>query len=409
MVATLLSIVVAVLLRFYPLSNDINPIYLSGLMLLLSIILLLLFFISLILSWGPLQQAELHSSPRIMEMFRKDWHVRLSGAWAAFFVLATFVLIINLQYNHLLSVNNTLMLWTVMFGITLDVSWHYIKRVSGYLNPFTVVTMFTTQARASVQEGHELDLCHWIDGLSEMAIKGAQRHSTSVCNLALTEEEEISRLFLDASKSIAHQERDPQTRAMGIKDKVPYTMMFLYQRLDSLFEKALHNHLETTCSQIITTLGKISVNAAKYDVSLASAPLRFIGKCGMRAQDSGMEEAALTASCTLFEVGKAILTEIDISYYEIKDAFLSIINGMEMLAKGAFKRDKSMNLMILIQPFKDLKTLFETGKAKEHQDTPAIITSIDRVIGEFEALQTVMATMPPIPSFEGMEKGNSMA
>lgn len=397
MAGTLISIAIAIFLSFFPLSDETSVLYIPGLMLILSSVILILFVTALMLSWQPLQKAELNSTPRIMEMFRKDWQVRLSGVWMIFFILATFTLIMNLLYAHQFSVTLSLMVWIIMLGISLDVSWHFIKRVFGYLNPFTVVNMFTQQAKTCIKGGRELDLCHWIDALSEIANKAAQRHNTSVCNLALAEEQEISRLFLDASKSIAHRDQDPQTKAMGIQDKVTYTMMYLYQRLDMVFEKALHNRLETTCSHIVTVFGKMAVNAAKYDVSLASAPLRFIGKCGKRAQEQGLEETALTASCTLFEVGKAILTEIDISYYEIKDAFLSIINGMEVLSKGAFQLDKTMNLLLLIQPFKDLKALFETGKAKEHQDTPIILSNIDRVIGEFEALQLVMATLPPIP------------
>ena len=51
-----------------------------------------------------------------------------------------------------------------------------------------------------------------------------------------------------------------------------------------------------------------------------------------------------------------------------------------------------------MQPFKDLRALFQSEKAKDHQDTPVILQNIDRVLGEFEALQMVMSTIPPIPN-----------
>lgn len=397
---TLISIAIAVFLRFHPLSVESDAVYLVAIMLAFAVPLLLLFPLGMMISWLPLQKAELNSTPRIMEMFRKDRHVRFAGVWLIIFLLGSLAMIIDLLYLHSFNPTWELMLWTVMFGIAVDITWHFVKRVMGYLNPFVVINMFTHQARSCIQNNREIDLCHWIDALSEIAIKAVQRNSTSICNLALSEEQEIGRLFLEASKSIAHPEQDTETKAMGITDKVSYTMHYMYQRLDMVFDKAVRNRFETTCSHIVTLLGKISIDAAKYDVSMASAPLRFIGKCGKRAQDEGLEETALTASCTLFEVGKAILTEIDITYYEIKDPFLSIINGMEILSKGAFQRDKNMNLILLIQPFKDLKALFETGKAKGHQDTPIIMSNIDRVIGEFEALRLVMSTIPPIPVVE---------
>jgi hypothetical protein len=147
-------------------------------------------------------------------------------------------------------------------------------------------------------------------------------------------------------------------------------------------------------------LGKIAVDAAKYDVSLASAPLRFLGKCAKTAQDQGLEETPVTAVCTFYEVAKTILNDIDIRYYEIKDTYLSIINGIEVLAKGDFRRNKEIDLNILMQPLKDLLILFETPKAKDHQDAPVIIQNIKRVLGEFEALLMVMATLPTIPVVE---------
>ena len=94
------------------------------------------------------------------------------------------------------------------------------------------------------------------------------------------------------------------------------------------------------------------------------------------------------------------MNDIDIKYLEIRDPYLSIINGLEVLAKGTFKRDKTTNIAILMQPFKDLKVLFQSEKAKEHQDTPVIMQNIDRVLGEFEALQMVMNTIPPIPDMK---------
>lgn len=398
MFATLISIVIALLLKMYHIDIPRDSTFFGWLMLAVSIPTVLIFPFGMMMAWLPLQKAEMNSSPRVMGMFHYDWHVRIAGIWLVIFPLVTFALVMDLIYIHSVDSQLVVVIWTVLLGITLDMIRHFIERVMAYLNPFSVVKLFTLQAKKSIQNDKELDLCHWIDGLSEVSIKGIQRHSTSVANIALSEEQEVARLFLETSKTIGHSDRDKQSAAMGITDKVSYTMFYLYQRFDMAFDKAVRNRLETTCSHIVTLLGKIAVSAAKYDVSMASAPLRFIGKCGKRAQDEGLEESALTASCTLFEVGKSILSEIDISYYEIKDAFLSIINGMEVLAKGAFKRDKTMNLQLLIQPFKDFKALFQNGKAKDHQDTSVIMRNIERVIGEFEALQLVMSTLPAIPS-----------
>ena len=99
-------------------------------------------------------------------------------------------------------------------------------------------------------------------------------------------------------------------------------------------------------------------------------------------------------------MAKEIIDHIDITYNEIKDPFLSIINGMEVLAKETFKRNKEININLLIVPFKQLRELFQSDKIKNHLDTPIILYNIDRIIGEFEALILVMNTLPKIPSVD---------
>jgi hypothetical protein len=401
MIGTLFSIILAVLLWFDPHTHELQP-EMTTRVLMMSASLGLLFLLPLgfMFSWLPLQKAEESSSPRVLEIFHKDKHVLLTSSWLVVFALATFAFASDIIFPSLSQKPWFFPAWIVLLGISIDAILSFLKRVLNYVNPFAVIKMFTKQARVDIQNNRELDLCDSIDALSEMAIKGVEKHSTSIAHAALAEEQEIIKQFLLASKSIGHVTQDAQTKALGISDKVSYTLFYLYQRLDIIFEKALKNQLETTCSYIITLLGKIALDAAKYDVSLASAPLRFIGKCARRAQDKGFEESVITASCVLLEVAREMIAEIDLTYYEIKDPFLSIINGLEVVSKEAFKRDKSMNIPLLMQPFKDLRALFENDRIRGHQDTPVIVQNIDRVLGEYEALLIVMNTIPPIPTIE---------
>lgn len=401
MISTLFSIILAVLLWFDPHTHAmVLGTFTRAVMIAIPLSLLLLLPLGFMFAWLPLQKAEQNSTPRIFEMLHKDRHLHLATGWIVIFSLATFVLTCDLIFPSLSQKAWFFPAWLVLLGLSLDAFGAFLKRISSYVNPFAVVNMFAEQAKLSIQHDREFDLCDSIDALAELAIKGIEKHSTSICHVALGEEQLITRLFLSASKSIAHVDLDAETRAMGIKDKVSYTLFYLYQRLDIIFDKALKRQLEPTCSLVITLLGKISLDAARYDVSLASVPLRFIGKCARRAQDQKFEETVTTASCLFLEVAREIIAEIDLSYYQIKDAFLSIINGMEMLSKEAFRQDKTMNIALLMQPFKELRTLFESDKVKQHQDTPLILQNIDRVLGEYEALLLVMNTIPPLPQLE---------
>ena len=138
-----------------------------------------------------------------------------------------------------------------------------------YENPFAIIQLLSRQAIKNIRSNRDLALCDSIGALSEIAIKGVEKHSVSVCQTALEEEQQIIKQFLLASKSIAHVTKGTQTQSAGIEDTVSYTLFYLYQRLDIVFNKALKNRLEPICSYILTLLGKIAIDAAKYDVSFS--------------------------------------------------------------------------------------------------------------------------------------------
>jgi hypothetical protein len=110
-----------------------------------------------------------------------------------------------------------------------------------------------------------------------------------------------------------------------------------------------------------------------------------------------MQEAGNRATLTLLEVCKVIIEEINLQYVDIKDPFLSVITYMRDIAKDAFRKDKSVNIKVLIMPFNDLKKLFKNEKIASHQDAKAILQSIDHVLEEFSMLESVMNTLPPMP------------
>lgn len=396
MIATVLGIITALILWFHPFSAaPFHPQGMEVYFFTLAILFLFIVPIGLVLSWVPLLKAEKSSTPHVLNLVSKDLALRLFGGYLIAFSLYT-LFIVPLWENQVLAWIS----WVVLLGLAIDSAHCFGQRIMGFFNPFVAVDLFAKNASKSIQNDREIDLCHWIDGLSEIAIKGIQRQSTSVAHQALDEEQNIIRLFLEASKSIAHRDQDKQTKELGITDKVSYVLFYLLQRLDVVYTKAIQNHLEMTCSHIITLMGKITIDAAKYDISLASLPLRFLGKFAKKAAVEGFEETALTASCVFSETANAIVRDIDVTYLEIKDPYLSIINGLETLSKISFQKDKTTNIGLLAQPFKDLRALFDQDKLKEHQDAPVIRQNIDRVLGEFEALQLVMKTMPKIPVIE---------
>lgn len=396
---TILAIILAVILGITPFSPDATVNYLipAMIMIVVPIFLLLIHGFSLASAWSPLQRAEQNLTSRILQMFQKDHFFGFFNLWVIIFTVASISMALDLVFLKLIKEKYLAMAWLLLFGFTLDVLYHFYKHLVKYLDPFAVAEMFTKKAKDSVQEDHEQELCDWVDALAEIAIKTINTKSSSLCIHCIESLQTITHNFLESQKSISHQIQDKETKAMGVTDKVSFTLFYIFQRLESINQHAIEMRMEPICSTLISVLGKIAIYAAKFDLTLVSYPLHFLEKFAKGAQDNHYPEVGVKASLTYLEVSKTIINELDLNYVDLKDPFINIVNHLDELAKNAFRHDKAINLNILIQPLKDLKELFTNPKVANHQDTPVIVQQIDRVLSEFATLAMVLKTIPPMP------------
>jgi hypothetical protein len=406
MIGTIISILIALIFYFnqqgMTIADGTTPAIIfsvvAGLFLLIETLILTL-------TWAPMQIAEQYTTPRLFDLFKKDNYLFLSHLWLIFFPLITFIFVIYITAFNVFS-KSLLPLWIVMLGISLDAIYFSIKRVYNYLNPFHVTTLFTKEATRSIQNDQELDLCHWVDGLAEMAIRAVQRTSIALTHEVINALQGILRIFFASSKSISHPEQDSQTKALGVTDKVSYVLFFVLQRLEMINDKIVGQKLEPSASYLIMALGKIVISAGKCDITLINHPLHYLGRFAIKAQRQGLAEVGPKATCTILEVAKTLLSEIDITYLDLKEPFFTLTAQLEEISKEMFRQDKTISFSLLKQPFLVLKELFKSEKVVNHQDTPAIVENIDRILGDFAALEAVMRTIPPIPKVateNGME------
>lgn len=400
MIATIIAILLALYLHFVAAGSEAQlSLNLIGLVLMaIAAIFLIIPPIVRAMAWGPLQRAEQYSTPHIVELYLKDKRMRSMQLYLLIFPLITFAVAVDLLFFNSININILLPAWIVAFGIALDALQDSLKRAIHFFDPAYVTELLSKAAVKSIQNDEELELCRWIDSLAEVATRAIQRTNTSLCNDVCNEMQRIMKLFLESSKSISHASADQTIPSKGIVDKVSYTLFFMLQRLEVINNKAAEQKLEPVCSNLITVVGKMIISAAKYDVTLAELPMPFLGRFAVTDQHAGLKEVGIKATCTLLEVAKIIITDIDLTYTELKDSFFSMINQLTLIARETFLQDKSTNIKVLTQPFIDLKELFKNEKVALHPDTPAIIQQIDVSLGEFEALDAVLRTMPPMPT-----------
>lgn len=390
MISTFFSLCIAALLIK-------SPIAVESLHLLITILFAmsaLLFFTCILIhcfSFSPLQKTEHSLTPRVVELFQKDPFIKYTSLYLYLFPLISFLITANLTLWHFLPASTSLAIWIIFFGIAIDALQKLIFRMMSYNNPFDIVDHLTTQAMASIKENQETDLLDWIDALSEITIKASDKALPSLSIKSIESLKEVCFVYLQSSKSIAKHMTEENSKE---NDTISYTLFYLLKRLELIFERAAQHKMEPICSTLVTTVGKMIIDCAKFDLSTTLMPLRVLGSFANTAQERKMLMIRDKTACTFLETAKAIIEEVDIRYLELQPPYFCMIKYMEQIATDTFKEDRSTNLSILIEPFKELKNLFSQQKMQSHQDSKIIIADIERVIDKFNQLQVIMQTMP---------------
>lgn len=409
MIGTLTSLILALLLLFSPFGQMLASSWDNIAVAILVAASLFIVLLPLIqaMSWSSLQKAEKLLTPRLFELKAQDKWLLFAKGWLVLFPVLSFA--VALLGHALVAPARTIALsaWLFLLGVSLDAVQHFLNRVASYLNPYSVLDHFTHSAKTSIQNDRELELCDSADALSEMAIKSVQESGSALPMGVLGKMSEIFKRFMEASRSIAHPESDKETQALGINDKISYTLFYFMQRLEMINRKAVDRHLEPVSSKVVTTLGNMTLQSAKLDISLASFPVQSLGKCAVEAQQNKMPEVGVKATITLVEVARTILQEIDVTYLELKDTYTSIVAEIKEIAQEAFKQDKSLSIPVLKQPLLQIRAFFTEDKMAAHTDTPVILDAVDRAVAEFDALELVLRTIPPIPRLHEETKPSS--
>lgn len=333
------------------------------------------------------------SSSRTIEFFRKDSLTTVRDWFLFFFGFLSYVFAIYLIYADLPFKIEVFALWIILLGLAIDFTRENNGRAIKFLDPFHFITILQDKAKYAIQQDNNELLWTAMDDLAEVALNGIEHEKMGVTLAALNGVEPTLKLFFSSSKSVGRLNEGTTNEKTG-KDETQYTLFYQLQRLQYLYERALQKRLEPILSRIIVIFGKIIVASAELDLSLIPIPVNFIGKFGLRALQSNMDELALLASGTLIEVSKTIISTVDLTYIELVEPFQSVINSLDMIAKATFKKDKNINIKMLIQPLQELKALFGIEKIANHRDTPAVVQNIDRVLAEYEALEQVMRSIP---------------
>lgn len=337
----------------------------------------------------PLGYLEQRLIPSLMNLVHRDFPLRLGRLYLFVFILISYLCAALITRIEDTGHYNFFLVWLVFFGAALDILRDCWSRYVNYLDPIFITQKIVDRAENAIRDDKRSELLKELDSLAEIATRSVESSKLALSSQTLQAFPPLVKIYFDSTKSISHA-----TSGLQGNDSSNYIVFFLLQRLELINDKALRDRQEVICRQMVVSLGKIIVYCAKFDLSLVAFPTHFLTKFGLKAQQHYFGEVTMLTTSTLSEIGKAILTEIDLAYLELKDAFQAIINGLAAIARETFKKHKDADLRVLIQPLADLKELFKSEKLVNHKDSLPIIHQIDNVLEEFSILEQVMQTLP---------------
>ncbi len=348
------------------------------------------------LSWGPMERTEERLVPRLSDIYRQDSRLKQTRLYLLLFPLITLLFTIELIAVRRISPDYILGTWLILAGIAIDALRHLSQRITHYFSPFSGLELMSARAQYTIKEDRQGELYDAINSLTETALKAEQQGIPSLCNAALDECHNTIKHYFRAAKSIVHRDVTPTDSTIGNGDEAGFTLFFMLQRLSAVEKEALNRHSELVTGHLIGVLGKMIVEAAKYDLTLVDYPLHEFGKFALEAQKRRIGDAGIRATLTLVEVAKTILNEVKIEYQEIKSCFIGIISYLEELAQESFRQDKSTPIAILLQPFLSLQEAFSQPLLQNHQDLEVIQRANANVIAQFRELEVILQTRPSV-------------
>ena len=312
--------------------------------------------------------------------------------WMATLPLASLAAALFVQtepiWGHLL-----LGVWLFFIGVSIDFVRAFFAQVLVYFSPMEFVDLVVERAKQAVWAGDDKDLSQWVDALGEMALRAVDRRSPSFASYC------VDGVSLSVQRFFEVHRRALQaaTAEGDIHHRSNYLLYYAIERLEMVFGVALRGRLDTVCNYVENALGKIAVSAAQGDVAKAAPSIRFIGTFALQALQQNVDEVAVKANLLLVEISKLILRDVDATKYSVQEALVPVVDQLEAIAKASFKKDKESDLKVLTHPLRELKTVLSADAYTGREDVAAVIKAIDSVLADFQNLELILHTIPPIP------------
>lgn len=350
-----------------------------------------LFFVGSALS--PFQRMNRQLSSRSVAV------VRQSGMFLYRLVPPLLLPFVSLALNQFLPGKIGFIVFLVLLGVLVDFLRVIISQILADLDPYVVLERMATCGVDSGKKGDLDGIILAIDGLGEAAANGCIQGRFGLASYALRESYRLGSEFL-AFVATAKATQLQKSYGADANDRIAYVFLCLCQRLESVNDVAVKEGITSLSGDVMKTLGKLVVDSSISGRDLSGLPIQCIVTGVNKAVSLGAEDVCAKAMVTLQEVVRTLIVDRKLVEDALIGPVIGICSHMEQMAKESFKRDKTLNVQLLAQPFRAIKELIQEPVYKERQDLEVILRDIDRILSEFSALELVMLKMPEAAKYK---------
>lgn len=282
--------------------------------------------------------------------------------------------------------------WAIIIFLS---AWFFVNLLKLYnlQSPFQLLELFYRKCLASFTKGDANN--EWMESVLDLGLKSIDKRETSFSHAVIQKYEALAiQLLQEKNKFISN-------------DLFNYQFIQILNQLELLFQKAKKDSQTLLLTDIMQVYSKLSLEALKKEPSLAPVIVHFIHKDFEDALDNGFYNVLETTSASLREIFKRYAEIPNLKNIDLKISGIRTISILEEIAKALFKRDKSTPIPFLNRPFLEIRDQLNLEPLKSHPDSEVLLKQVNQIITEFLTLETVLRTMPSMPSLVPEEKSSA--
>jgi hypothetical protein len=272
-----------------------------------------------------------------------------------------------------------------LFAVVIAIlsTWELFRISRTESDPFHLLAGYQNEAKKCIAQNNEPELCDWIEAIHEINYKAVRNANVSLASAGIETQLLIGKQFLSESNTLD-------------LPRIGYVLHFLYERLKSLFELCLRENHESLCVQVNTTFGKLALHAMGTHPHFAGAALVTAGNLAEKAVRGGAKDVAIKTSLMLIELCHTVANEAPLDDKDLGDAMVEVVKTLETISKELYRQDKSIPLEVIRAPFLQLKTALASSPNANHPTVVLSLHEVDRVLAEYQELELILKTIPPI-------------